>query len=291
MLVLGRRVLPSGIAMGTPAMRTGTRHLKTTWQPRDEGERRRAPGSLGLAGSFGGALSGAAGIALLGHMRPALVRTAGWNNRVEPSLLGLAAAGRAGAGGWPGVQQVPRGEDEWVVIGALAEGLVLPKFISLSVGEAGAARGSTRVPADEPELRLLQGVGFQHGPSCDVGDKCVDAFRCLAASCRRTTSGVHHGARARSPAPGERGLTRIDDLTSWMQLNLQCNRARRPISGGNAAVQHRGEQRGLKKKALKEGFGQALGDDDPWVMCDLLPVQLVCGTGWSAAPHSKMDRP
>ncbi len=94
-----------------------------------------------------------------------------------------------------------------VVIGALAAGLLLPKFILSSWVKRRRRAVDNELPLLIDLLRLLQGVGFSMDQSLQtLGDKLRDALPVLGGELQEANVAYTHGRTRAVPAPAERGL-------------------------------------------------------------------------------------
>ena len=87
-----------------------------------------------------------------------------------------------------------------VIIGALAAGLLLPKFVLSSLVKRRRRAVETELPLLVDLLRLLQGVGFSMDQSLQtLGDKLRDALPVLGSELQEANVAYTHGrTRAQS---------------------------------------------------------------------------------------------
>ncbi len=181
-----------------------------------------------------------------------------------------------------------------VVIGALAAGLLLPKFILSSWVKRRRRAVDNELPLLIDLLRLLQGVGFSMDQSLQtLGDKLRDALPVLGGELQEANVAYTHG---RTRAQSLRRLSEVyadDDLTSLMQLILQVH-----AHGG--AVQEPLRQfsirlREQRRNALKEKVGKLSVKMTVVMMLTLLPALMLVLAGPAlvalATTMSKMGSP
>ena len=257
--------------------------LKTALQPRDtasEDEEARKD-SLGWLERFGRALSGGRlEAALLANEDRLLLDLAGWNTRrgtaiylglrlllamlvLVPTLLLSDATGLSRV---------------MVVVGALAAGLLLPKFVLSSWVKRRRRAVNNELPLLIDLLRLLQGVGFSMDQSLQtLGDKLRDALPVLGGEIQEANVAYTHG---RTRAQSLRRLSDVygdDDLSSLVQLILQVH-----AHGG--AVQEPLRQfsirlREQRRNALKEKVGKLSVKMTVVMMLTLLPALMLVLAG------------
>lgn len=273
--------------------------MKTALQPRDEARDTEAArrDSLGWLERFGRALSGGRlESALLANEDRLLLDLAGWNTRRGTAiylglrlLLGVLVLVLALA--FSSAQGLAR---MMVVIGALAAGLLLPKFILSSWVKRRRRAVDNELPLLIDLLRLLQGVGFSMDQSLQtLGDKLRDALPVLGGELQEANVAYTHG---RTRAQSLRRLSEVyadDDLTSLMQLILQVH-----AHGG--AVQEPLRQfsirlREQRRNALKEKVGKLSVKMTVVMMLTLLPALMLVLAGPAlvalATTMSKMGSP
>lgn len=273
--------------------------LKTALQPREEGRDTEATrrDSLGWIERFGRSLSGGRlEAALLANEDKLLLDLAGWNTRRGTAIyLGLRlllallvlalALAFSNAHGLAKVM---------VVIGALAAGLLLPKFVLSSWVKRRRRAVENELPLLIDLLRLLQGVGFSMDQSLQtLGDKLRDALPVLGGELQEANVAYTHG---RTRAQSLRRLSEVyadDDLASLMQLILQVH-----AHGG--AVQEPLRQFSLRlreqrRNALKEKVGKLSVKMTVVMMLTLLPALMLVLAGPAlvalATTLSKMGSP
>ncbi len=274
--------------------------LKTALQPRDEARDTDAASprdSLGWLERFGRALSGGRlEAALLANEDRLLLDLAGWNTRRGTAIylglrLLLAALVLALALAFSDATGLAR---IMVVIGALAAGLLLPKFILSSWVKRRRRAVDNELPLLIDLLRLLQGVGFSMDQSLQtLGDKLRDALPVLGGELQEANVAYTHG---RTRAQSLRRLSEVyadDDLTSLMQLILQVH-----AHGG--AVQEPLRQfsvrlREQRRNTLKEKVGKLSVKMTVVMMLTLLPALMLVLAGPAlvalATTLSKMGSP
>ncbi|HHA2691058.1 TPA: type II secretion system F family protein [Stenotrophomonas maltophilia] len=276
--------------------------LKTALQPRDEARDTEAArrDSLGWLERFGRALSGGRlESALLANEDRLLLDLAGWNTRRGTAiylglrlLLGVLVLVLALA--FSSAQGLAK---MMVVIGALAAGLLLPKFILSSWVKRRRRAVDNELPLLIDLLRLLrllQGVGFSMDQSLQtLGDKLRDALPVLGGELQEANVAYTHG---RTRAQSLRRLSEVyadDDLTSLMQLILQVH-----AHGG--AVQEPLRQfsirlREQRRNTLKEKVGKLSVKMTVVMMLTLLPALMLVLAGPAlvalATTMSKMGSP
>lgn len=257
--------------------------LKTALQPRDEA---RDPeviqrDSLGWLERFGRALSGGRlEAALLANEDRLLLDLAGWNTRRGTAiylglrlLLALLVLALALAfSDATGLAKI------MVVVGALAAGLLLPKFALSSWVRRRRRAVQNELPLLIDLLRLLQGVGFSMDQSLQtLGDKLREALPVLGAELQEANAAYTHG---RTRAQSLRRLSDVygdDDLTSLVQLILQVH-----AHGG--AVQEPLRQfsfrlREQRRNSLKEKVGKLSVKMTVVMMLTLLPALMLVLAG------------
>ncbi|WP_295575698.1 type II secretion system F family protein [Stenotrophomonas maltophilia] len=257
--------------------------LKTALQPRDEA---RDPeviqrDSLGWLERFGRALSGGRlEAALLANEDRLLLDLAGWNTRRGTAiylglrlLLALLVLALALAfSDATGLAKI------MVVVGALAAGLLLPKFALSSWVKRRRRAVQNELPLLIDLLRLLQGVGFSMDQSLQtLGDKLREALPVLGAELQEANAAYTHG---RTRAQSLRRLSDVygeDDLTSLVQLILQVH-----AHGG--AVQEPLRQfsfrlREQRRNSLKEKVGKLSVKMTVVMMLTLLPALMLVLAG------------
>ncbi|MBA0330337.1 type II secretion system F family protein [Stenotrophomonas maltophilia] len=276
-----------------------TATLKTALQPR-ETSRDTEPArhdSLGWLERFGRALSGGRlETVLLANEDRLLLDLAGWNTRRGTAIylglrLLLAVLVLALVLTFSSVTGLAR---IMVIIGALAAGLLLPKFVLSSWVKRLRRAVETELPLLVDLLRLLQGVGFSMDQSLQtLGDKLRDALPVLGSELQEANVAYTHG---RTRAQSLRRLSEVyadDDLTSLMQLILQVH-----AHGG--AVQEPLRQFSLRlreqrRNTLKEKVGKLSVKMTVVMMLTLLPALMLVLAGPAlvalATTLSKMGSP
>ncbi len=276
-----------------------TATLKTALQPR-ETSRDTEPArhdSLGWLERFGRALSGGRlETVLLANEDRLLLDLAGWNTRRGTAIylglrLLLAVLVLALVLTFSSVTGLAR---IMVIIGALAAGLLLPKFVLSSLVKRRRRAVETELPLLVDLLRLLQGVGFSMDQSLQtLGDKLRDALPVLGSELQEANVAYTHG---RTRAQSLRRLSEVyadDDLTSLMQLILQVH-----AHGG--AVQEPLRQFSLRlreqrRNTLKEKVGKLSVKMTVVMMLTLLPALMLVLAGPAlvalATTLSKMGSP
>lgn len=276
-----------------------TATLKTALQPR-ETSRDTEPArhdSLGWLERFGRALSGGRlETVLLANEDRLLLDLAGWNTRRGTAIylglrLLLAVLVLALVLTFSSVTGLAR---IMVIIGALAAGLLLPKFVLSSWVKRHRRAVETELPLLVDLLRLLQGVGFSMDQSLQtLGDKLRDALPVLGSELQEANVAYTHG---RTRAQSLRRLSEVyadDDLTSLMQLILQVH-----AHGG--AVQEPLRQFSLRlreqrRNTLKEKVGKLSVKMTVVMMLTLLPALMLVLAGPAlvalATTLSKMGSP
>ncbi len=274
--------------------------LKTALQPREDardGEAAPQRDSLGWLERFGRALSGGRlEAALLTNEDRLLLDLAGWNTRRGTAIylglrLLLAVLVLALVLTFSSVTGLAR---IMVIIGALAAGLLLPKFILSAWVKRRRRAVENELPLLIDLLRLLQGVGFSMDQSLQtLGDKLRDALPVLGGELQEANVAYTHG---RTRAQSLRRLTEVyadDDLTSLMQLILQVH-----AHGG--AVQEPLRQfsirlREQRRNTLKEKVGKLSVKMTVVMMLTLLPALMLVLAGPAlvalATTMSKMGSP
>ncbi|QKW56541.1 type II secretion system F family protein [Stenotrophomonas sp. NA06056] len=257
--------------------------LKTALRPRDSEDAAvdARKDSLGWLERFGRGLSGGRlEAALLAGEDRLLLDLAGWNTRRGTAiylglrlLLALLVLGIAlTISDATGLSRI------MVVIGALAAGLLLPKF-GLSAWVKRRRRAvNNELPLLIDLLRLLQGVGFSMDQSLQtLGDKLRDALPVLGGEIQEANVSYTHG---RTRAQSLRRLSDVygdDDLSSLVQLILQVH-----AHGG--AVQEPLRQfsirlREQRRNALKEKVGKLSVKMTVVMMLTLLPALMLVLAG------------
>jgi tight adherence protein C len=274
--------------------------LKTALQPREDardGEAAPQRDSLGWLERFGRALSGGRlEAALLTNEDRLLLDLAGWNTRRGTAIylglrLLLAVLVLALVLAFSSVTGLAR---IMVIIGALAAGLLLPKFILSAWVKRRRRAVESELPLMIDLLRLLQGVGFSMDQSLQtLGDKLRDALPVLGGELQEANVAYTHG---RTRAQSLRRLSEVyadDDLTSLMQLILQVH-----AHGG--AVQEPLRQfsirlREQRRNTLKEKVGKLSVKMTVVMMLTLLPALMLVLAGPAlvalATTMSKMGSP
>ncbi|WP_295553648.1 type II secretion system F family protein [uncultured Stenotrophomonas sp.] len=274
--------------------------LKTALQPREDardGEAAPQRDSLGWLERFGRALSGGRlEAALLTNEDRLLLDLAGWNTRRGTAIylglrLLLAVLVLALVLAFSSVTGLAR---IMVIIGALAAGLLLPKFILSAWVKRRRRAVESELPLLIDLLRLLQGVGFSMDQSLQtLGDKLRDALPVLGGELQEANVAYTHG---RTRAQSLRRLSEVyadDDLTSLMQLILQVH-----AHGG--AVQEPLRQfsirlREQRRNTLKEKVGKLSVKMTVVMMLTLLPALMLVLAGPAlvalATTMSKMGSP
>lgn len=274
--------------------------LKTALQPREDArDSETAPqrDSLGWLERFGRALSGGRlEAALLTNEDRLLLDLAGWNTRRGTAIylglrLLLAVLVLALVLTFSSVTGLAR---IMVIIGALAAGLLLPKFILSAWVKRRRRAVENELPLLIDLLRLLQGVGFSMDQSLQtLGDKLRDALPVLGGELQEANVAYTHG---RTRAQSLRLLSEVyayDDLTSLMQLILQVH-----AHGG--AVQEPLRQfsirlREQRRNTLKEKVGKLSVKMTVVMMLTLLPALMLVLAGPAlvalATTMSKMGSP
>ncbi|ARQ90310.1 MULTISPECIES: type II secretion system F family protein [Stenotrophomonas] len=274
--------------------------LKTALQPREDardGEAAPQRDSLGWLERFGRALSGGRlEAALLTNEDRLLLDLAGWNTRRGTAIylglrLLLAVLVLALVLTFSSVTGLAR---IMVIIGALAAGLLLPKFILSAWVKRRRRAVENELPLLIDLLRLLQGVGFSMDQSLQtLGDKLRDALPVLGGELQEANVAYTHG---RTRAQSLRRLSEVyadDDLTSLMQLILQVH-----AHGG--AVQEPLRQfsirlREQRRNTLKEKVGKLSVKMTVVMMLTLLPALMLVLAGPAlvalATTMSKMGSP
>lgn len=256
--------------------------LSTALQPREavreEGALQRD--SLGWLERMGQAVGGGrVEAALLANEDRLLLDLAGWNTRRGTAIyLGLrlllallvllAAVAFSDAHGLSKLM---------VMFGALAAGLLLPKFVLSAWVKRRRRAVNAELPLLIDLLRLLQGVGFSMDQSLQtLGDKLREALPVLGGEIQEANVAYTHG---RTRAQSLRRLSDVyadDDLSSLVQLILQVH-----AHGG--AVQEPLRQfsirlREQRRNALKEKVGKLSVKMTVVMMLTLLPaLMLVLG--------------
>ncbi|WP_375070283.1 type II secretion system F family protein [Stenotrophomonas lactitubi] len=257
--------------------------LKTALRPRenedDAADARKD--SLGWLEQFGRGLSGGRlEAALLAGEDRLLLDLAGWNTRRGTAIyLGLrlllavlVLAIALAISDATGLSRI------MVVIGALAAGLLLPKFALSAWVKRRRRAVNNELPLLIDLLRLLQGVGFSMDQSLQtLGDKLRDALPVLGGEIQEANVSYTHG---RTRAQSLRRLSDVygdDDLSSLVQLILQVH-----AHGG--AVQEPLRQfsirlREQRRNALKEKVGKLSVKMTVVMMLTLLPALMLVLAG------------
>ena len=274
--------------------------LKTALQPREDArDSETAPqrDSLGWLERLGRALSGGRlEAALLTNEDRLLLDLASWNTRRGTAIylglrLLLAVLVLALVLTFSSVTGLAR---IMVIIGALAAGLLLPKFILSAWVKRRRRAVENELPLLIDLLRLLQGVGFSMDQSLQtLGDKLRDALPVLGGELQEANVAYTHG---RTRAQSLRRLSEVyadDDLASLMQLILQVH-----AHGG--AVQEPLRQfsirlREQRRNTLKEKVGKLSVKMTVVMMLTLLPALMLVLAGPAlvalATTMSKMGSP
>ncbi|SFR78834.1 tight adherence protein C [Stenotrophomonas maltophilia] len=256
--------------------------LKTALQPRDpvadDAARR---DSLGWLERLGRTLSGGRlEAALLAGEDRLLLDLAGWNTRRGTAIyLGLrlllavlVLALTLAVSDATGLARI------MVIVGALAAGLLLPKFVLAAWVKRRRRAVNNELPLLIDLLRLLQGVGFSMDQSLQtLGDKLRDALPVLGGEIQEANIAYTHG---RTRAQSLRRLSDVygdDDLSSLVQLILQVH-----AHGG--AVQEPLRQfsirlREQRRNALKEKVGKLSVKMTVVMMLTLLPALMLVLAG------------
>ncbi len=257
--------------------------LKTALRPREneDGAADARKDSLGWLEQFGRGLSGGRlEAALLAGEDRLLLDLAGWNTRRGTAiylglrlLLAVLVLGIALAiSDATGLSRI------LVVIGALAAGLLLPKFALSAWVKRRRRAVNNELPLLIDLLRLLQGVGFSMDQSLQtLGDKLRDALPVLGGEIQEANVSYTHG---RTRAQSLRRLSDVygdDDLSSLVQLILQVH-----AHGG--AVQEPLRQfsirlREQRRNALKEKVGKLSVKMTVVMMLTLLPALMLVLAG------------
>ena len=257
--------------------------LKTALQPRDEAREVEAAGrdSLGWLERFGRSLSGGRlEAALLANEDRLLLDLAGWNTRrgtaiylgVRLLLALLVLALALAFSEATGLAKI------MVVIGALAAGLLLPKFALSAWVKRRRRAVENELPLLIDLLRLLQGVGFSIDQSLQmVGEKLHIAIPVLGHELQVANASY---SRGRSRAQSLRRLSESfdnDDLRSLMQMILQVHQ-----HGG--AVQEPLKQFGMRlreqrRMKMKEKVGKLSVKMTVVMMITLLPALMLVLAG------------
>lgn len=257
--------------------------LKTALRPREneDGAADARKDSLGWLEQFGRGLSGGRlEAALLAGEDRLLLDLAGWNTRRGTAiylglrlLLAVLVLGIALAiSDATGLSRI------MVVIGALAAGLLLPKFALSAWVKRRRRAVNNELPLLIDLLRLLQGVGFSMDQSLQtLGDKLRDALPVLGGEIQEANASYTHG---RTRAQSLRRLSDVygdDDLSSLVQLILQVH-----AHGG--AVQEPLRQfsirlREQRRNSLKEKVGKLSVKMTVVMMLTLLPALMLVLAG------------
>ncbi|WP_223495333.1 type II secretion system F family protein [Stenotrophomonas indicatrix] len=257
--------------------------LKTALRPR-ESEDAAADArkdSLGWLEQFGRGLSGGRlEAALLAGEDRLLLDLAGWNTRRGTAIyLGLRLLLAVLVLGIALTMSDATGLSRiMVVIGALAAGLLLPKFALSAWVKRRRRAVNNELPLLIDLLRLLQGVGYSMDQSLQtLGDKLRDALPVLGGEIQEANVSYTHG---RTRAQSLRRLSDVygdDDLSSLVQLILQVH-----AHGG--AVQEPLRQfsvrlREQRRNALKEKVGKLSVKMTVVMMLTLLPALMLVLAG------------
>ena len=257
--------------------------LKTALRPResDDTAADARKDSLGWLEQFGRGLSGGRlEAALLAGEDRLLLDLAGWNTRRGTAiylglrlLLAVLVLGIAlTLSDATGLSRI------MVVIGALAAGLLLPKFALSAWVNRRRRAVNNELPLLIDLLRLLQGVGYSMDQSLQtLGDKLRDALPVLGGEIQEANVSYTHG---RTRAQSLRRLSDVygdDDLSSLVQLILQVH-----AHGG--AVQEPLRQfsvrlREQRRNALKEKVGKLSVKMTVVMMLTLLPALMLVLAG------------
>jgi len=257
--------------------------LKTALQPREPGaaEETARRDSLGWLERFGRALGGGRlEAALLASEDRLLLDLAGWNTRRGTAIylglrLLLALLVLLAALAFSDASGVSR---LMVMIGALAAGLLLPKFMLSAWVKRRRRAVNNELPLLIDLLRLLQGVGFSMDQSLQtLGDKLREALPVLGGEIHEANVAYTHG---RTRAQSLRRLSDVygdDDLSSLVQLILQVH-----AHGG--AVQEPLRQFSLRlreqrRNSLKEKVGKLSVKMTVVMMLTLLPALMLVLAG------------
>ncbi|KAF1016794.1 MAG: hypothetical protein GAK31_00052 [Stenotrophomonas maltophilia] len=165
-----------------------------------------------------------------------------------------------------------------VIIGALAAGLLMPKFVLSSWASRRRRQVDRELPLLIDLLRLLQGVGFSMDQSLQMlGDKLRDALPALGPEIQEANVAYMHG---RSRAQSLRRLSETyadEDLASLMQLILQVHAhggaVQEPLRQFSARLR---EQR---RNTLKEKVGKLSVKMTVVMMLTLLPALMLVLAG------------
>ncbi|MBK0026552.1 type II secretion system F family protein [Stenotrophomonas sp. S48] len=259
----------------------GAATLKTALQPRDAETEASRRDSLGWLERLGRQLSGGRlEAALLASEDRLLLDLAGWNTRRGTAIylglrLLLAAVVVALAIALSDAHGLAK---VMVVVGALAAGLLLPKFVLGACVKRRQRAVHNELPLLIDLLRLLQGVGFSMDQSLQtLGDKLRDALPVLGGELQEANVAYTHG---RSRAQSLRRLNEVygdDDLSSLVQLILQVH-----AHGG--AVQEPLKQFSLRlreqrRNTLKEKVGKLSVKMTVVMMLTLLPALMLVLSG------------
>ncbi|AWH21727.1 MULTISPECIES: type II secretion system F family protein [Stenotrophomonas] len=259
----------------------GEATLKTALQPRDAETEATRRDSLGWLERLGRQLSGGRlEAALLASEDRLLLDLAGWNTRRGTAIylglrLLLAAVVVALAIALSDAHGLAK---VMVVVGALAAGLLLPKFVLGAWVKRRQRAVHNELPLLIDLLRLLQGVGFSMDQSLQtLGDKLRDALPVLGGELQEANVAYTHG---RSRAQSLRRLNEVygdDDLSSLVQLILQVH-----AHGG--AVQEPLKQFSLRlreqrRNTLKEKVGKLSVKMTVVMMLTLLPALMLVLSG------------
>ncbi|WP_312708998.1 type II secretion system F family protein [Stenotrophomonas sp.] len=255
--------------------------LKTALQPQDADTEANRRDSLGWLERLGRQLSGGRlEAALLTSEDRLLLDLAGWNTRRGTAIylglrLLLAAVVVALAIALSDAQGLAK---VMVVIGALAAGLLLPKFVLGAWVKRRRRAVHNELPLLIDLLRLLQGVGFSMDQSLQtLGDKLREALPVLGGELQEANVAYTHG---RSRAQSLRRLNEVygdDDLSSLVQLILQVHAhggaVQEPLKQFSARLR---EQR---RNTLKEKVGKLSVKMTVVMMLTLLPALMLVLSG------------
>ncbi len=255
--------------------------LTTALQPQDADTEANRRDSLGWLERLGRQLSGGRlEAALLASEDRLLLDLAGWNTRRGTAIylslrLLLAAVVVTLAIALSDAQGLAK---VMVVIGALAAGLLLPKFVLGAWVKRRRRAVHNELPLLIDLLRLLQGVGFSMDQSLQtLGDKLREALPVLGGELQEANVAYTHG---RSRAQSLRRLNEVygdDDLSSLVQLILQVHAhggaVQEPLKQFSARLR---EQR---RNTLKEKVGKLSVKMTVVMMLTLLPALMLVLSG------------
>lgn len=255
--------------------------LKTALQPQEADTEANRRDSLGWLERLGRQLSGGRlEAALLASEDRLLLDLAGWNTRRGTAIylglrLLLAAVVVALAIALSDAQGLAK---FMVVVGALAAGLLLPKFVLGAWVKRRRRAVRNELPLLIDLLRLLQGVGFSMDQSLQtLGDKLREALPVLGGELQEANVAYTHG---RSRAQSLRRLNEVygdDDLSSLVQLILQVHAhggaVQEPLKQFSARLR---EQR---RNTLKEKVGKLSVKMTVVMMLTLLPALMLVLSG------------